>query len=316
MVKVLVTGATGQIGSELFTALQKKHGSKNVVGTVHKKKPISVGLYEIADVQKEEDIERIILKHKIKEIYHLAALLSATGEKNPHIAWDINIGGLKNVLNLAVRHKVKKIFWPSSIGAFGETTPKKETPQHTIMEPTTMYGVTKLAGEALCHYYFKKYNLDVRSVRFPGLISYKTLPGGGTTDYAVAIFYDAIKKGKYTCFVRKDTVLPMMYMDDAINAIITIMGAPRRKITVRTSYNIAALSFSADELANEIKKSMPSFRCVYKPDARQKIADSWPHTINDKMARKDWGWKYSCTLQKMTKIMLAEIKKKIGIDKR
>jgi nucleoside-diphosphate-sugar epimerase len=313
MEKSLVIGATGQIGSELTLALRKKLGSDNVVAIGHRKKPsnrfTNLGPYESIDARDKAALEKIIKKHKINTIYHLAAILSATGEKDQSICWDVNMNTLKNVLDLAVKYKIKKVFWPSSIASFGSTTPRNKTPQHTILEPTTMYGITKVAGEHLCHYYHMKYKLDVRSIRFPGVISYKTPPGGGTTDYAVEIFHAALKMGEYTCFVRKNTTLPMIYIDDCIKAILKIMNAPKSNITERTSYNLSGVSFSAGELAAEIKKHLPTFKCVYKPDQRQITADSWPASINDTQARHDWGWKPTINLQKMTMVMLEGLKK-------
>ncbi|MFN3301429.1 MAG: NAD-dependent epimerase/dehydratase family protein [Patescibacteria group bacterium] len=311
MKKILVTGAFGQIGSELVPVLQKKYGKENVIALVHRKKSKEFdGLIEKGDVNDFKRLRKIIKKHKIDTVFHLAAILSAAGEKNPDLTWQVNIGGLKNVLDLAVEFKLK-VFWPSSIAVFGPTTPKDNTPQRTILEPTTMYGVTKLAGELLCQYYFLKYGVDVRSVRYPGVISWKTEPGGGTTDYAVAIFYGAIKNGKYQCFVREDTVLPMIYMDDAIRAALELMEAPSEKITIRTSYNLAAISFSAKELEREIQKYLP-LTVTYLPDERQKIADSWPRSIDDSEARKDWGWKHEYDLEKMTKVMIEKLKVKLG----
>jgi len=312
--KILVTGSTGQIGSELTLALRAKYGNNNVIALGHKTKPSdeleSSGPFEVADARDKEALRDIIKKYKINIIYHLVSILSVSAENNPDLAWDVNINSLKNVLDLAVEFKMDKIFWPSSIAVFGETSPLDLTPQQTILEPTTIYGVSKVAGENLCYYYFRRYGLDVRSLRYPGLISYKTSPGGGTTDYAVAIFYAAIKNKKYDCFVRADTTLPMMYMDDAIKAAIDIMEADSDKIKVRTSYNLTAISFSAEELAEEIKKHIPEFECTYKPDERQKIADSWPRVIDDSVARKDWGWKHEYDLKKTTITMLEKLKEK------
>ena len=256
----------------------------------------------MADVTDAATLERIVKKYEIDTVFHLVSLLSATGEQQPNLAWDVNMQGLKIVLDLAIKYKMR-VFWPSSIAAFGPTTPRDLTPQKTILEPTTMYGVTKVAGELLCQYYFLKYGVDVRSVRYPGLISWKAQPGGGTTDYAVAIFHEAIAKGTYECFVKKDTILPMMYMDDAIRGTLQLMDANPKKLTVRTSYNLAAMSFRADELAAEIQKHVPC-KVTYRPDHRQKIADSWPRSINDSQARKDWGWKPKVNLAMMTKEML------------
>ena len=306
MKKILVTGAFGQIGSELVPALQKKFGEKNVVALGHRNIPKDFnGIVEKGEVTDGKALEKIIKTHKIDTIYHLASLLSATGEANPQLAWEVNMNGLKLILDLAVKYKMR-VFWPSSIAAFGPTTPKVKTPQRTILEPTTMYGVTKLAGELLCQYYTNKYGLDIRSVRYPGLISYKAEPGGGTTDYAVAIFYESIKTGKYECFVSKETTLPMMYMDDAIEGTIKLMDADWKKLTVHTSYNLAAISFTAEELAKEIQKRMP-LKVTYKPDSRQKIADSWPQSIDDSVARKDWGWKHKINLKKMCDIMIENL---------
>jgi nucleoside-diphosphate-sugar epimerase len=306
MKNILVTGALGQIGSELVSALSKKSGVVTVVSHDNRQPPAGFsGIFEQADIRDAVAMEAIIKKYNIDTVFHLVSLLSATGEANPNLAWDINMNGLKIILDLAVKYKMR-VFWPSSIAAFGPTTPRVKTPQRTVLEPTTIYGATKVAGELLCQYYNKKYGLDVRSLRYPGLISWKTPPGGGTTDYAVAIFYDALAKGSYECFVKKETTLPMMYMDDAIRGTIKLMDAPEKKITVRTSYNMAAISFRADELAKEINKHLP-VKVTYKPDHRQKIADSWPKSINDSQARKDWGWKHEFDLKKMVKVMLTEL---------
>ncbi len=308
--KIMVTGAMGQIGSELIPALRKMHGDDTVVAVGHKTKPskefLDSGPFEFADVTDKLSLEKIIKKHDIKIIYHLASLLSAVGEKNPDLIWNININSLKNILDLSLTNNIEKVFWPSSIAVFGSETPKNHTPNETIMKPSTMYGVTKVAGELLCEYYFKKYNLDVRSIRYPGIISSETLPGGGTTDYAVAIFYEAVKNKKYTCFVDSDTMLPMMYMPDCIKAAIDLMETDLDKLKHRC-FNLTAISFSVANLVEEIKKYIPDFNCFYQPDYRQKIADSWPKVIDDSVARKEWGWDPSYDLPKMTKDMLSKV---------
>jgi len=316
MTKILVTGATGQIGTSLVPELRKKYGNSNVIATGHRNMPdeafIKAGPFEIADATSKEALRGMIEKYHIDTIYHLVSLLSATGEKNPDLAWHVNMTSLKNVLDLAKEYEMR-VFWPSSIAAFGPTTPRNKTPQATILEPNTMYGVTKVAGELLCNYYFHKYGVDVRSLRYPGIISYKALPGGGTTDYAVEIFYEALKRGKYNCFLREDSTLPMMYMDDAIRATTGIMDAPPEKIKTRTSYNLAAISFSPGEIAAEIRKHIPAFACTYEPDFRQAIADSWPKAIDDSQARKDWGWRHEYDLAKMTRDMLDKLSTKLGV---
>jgi nucleoside-diphosphate-sugar epimerase len=309
--KILLIGPFGQIGTELFPELQKKYGENNVIALGHKNIPSDfTGILEKGDIREKEILKELIIKHKITQIYHLASLLSAVGEKKPQLTWDVNMGGLKNILDLAVEFKLK-VFWPSSIAVFGPTTPRENTPQHTPCEPTTMYGVTKFAGELLCQYYNLKYGLDVRSVRFPGLISFKAEPGGGTTDYAVAIFYGALTDQKYTSFVNEDTMLPMMYMDDAVKSIMMLMDANSDKIKIRTSYNLTAISFSAKELEKEIQKTIPDLKVEYQPDERQNIADSWPKIIDDSEARKDWGWKHDFDITKMTEVMLENLKKKL-----
>jgi nucleoside-diphosphate-sugar epimerase len=313
MKKILVTGALGQIGSELIPELRQKYGRDNVIAVGHHKEPSedfkNSGPFEMADCRNKEEVRALIEKYNIDTIFHLVGVLSAVGEKNPDLAWDVNMNGLKNVLDLAVEYKIERMFWPSSIAAFGPTTPLENTPQKTVLEPTTMYGVTKVAGELLCQYYFVKYGLDVRSLRYPGIISWKTPPGGGTTDYAVAIYYDAVEKGNYDCFVREDTVLPMMYMDDAVKATMMLMEADKDKISVRTSYNLAAISFSASELSENVAKCVPGFECTFTPDSRQKIADSWPKSIDDSSARKDWGWNHAFGLNEISEEMIKNLKK-------
>ncbi|MFH0749775.1 MAG: NAD-dependent epimerase/dehydratase family protein [Candidatus Gottesmanbacteria bacterium] len=310
MKNILVTGAFGQIGSELVPALQTKFGMDHVVAIGHHTIPKDFkGIVETAEIGEGDKIESIIKKYSIDTVYHLVSLLSAKGEIDPSLTWQINMGGLKTILDLAVTYKLK-VFWPSSIAAFGPTTPRVNTPQRTVLEPTTMYGVTKVAGELLVAYYVKKFGIDIRSVRYPGIISWKTPPGGGTTDYAVAIFYEGLQKGKYECFVRPDTTLPMMYMDDAVRGTMELMEADPIKLTVRTSYNLAAISFTAEDLAKEINKHL-KVDVTYKPDFHQAIADSWPESIDDATARNDWGWKHEYTLEKMTTVMIEELKKKL-----
>lgn len=310
MKNILVTGAFGQIGSELVPALQKKFGTDHVVAIGHHTIPKDfTGIVEHTEITDGKRLEEIIGKYHIDSVYHLVSLLSAKGEVDPTLTWNINMGGLKIILDLAVAHTLQ-VFWPSSIAAFGPTTPRVMTPQQTVLEPSTMYGVTKVAGELLVSYYHRKYNLDVRSVRYPGIISWKTPPGGGTTDFAVAIFYDGITKGSYECFVRPDTMLPMMYMDDAVRGTMELMEADPEKLTVHTSYNLAAISFTAEELAKEINTRMP-VTVTYKPDFHQAIADSWPQSIDDTVARHDWGWNHEFTLPKMTTVMIDELKKKL-----
>ncbi len=318
MAKVLVIGAVGQIGTELTMALRKKHGNENVVATTRKSEfprfMLDSGPCEKWDVLDKEAMQKSIKENKIDTIYQLASLLSATGEKNPDLAFDINLLGLKNTLDVAKECWVQKIFWPSSIAAFGPTTPRVNTPQDTVLAPTTMYGVTKVAGELLCQYYMNKYGMDIRSVRYPGLISWKAEPGGGTTDYAVAIYYEALRAKKYQCFVGENTALPMMYMDDAIRGTLQLMDAPREKLTVKTSYNFAAISFTAKELAEEVATLVPGFTCTYVPDARQKIADSWPRSIDDSVARNDWNWRHEFDLHKMSVEMIKNLKEKLGVN--
>lgn len=311
--KILVIGAVGQIGSELVPALRKKYGGANVIAAGHKTKPpeemLKAGPFEFVDASSKEELKKLITKYSITTVYHLASLLSAAGEKNPELAWHVNMNGLKTVLDLAVEMKLK-VFWPSSIAAFGPDTPRANTPNDTILRPTTMYGVTKVAGELLCEYYAKKYGLDVRSIRYPGIISSETLPGGGTTDYAVEIFYEAIKNKKYKCFLKKESTLPMMYMPDCIKATIDLMDADSAKLKHKC-FNLAAISFSPEQIAAEIKKHIPEFSCTYEPDFRQAIADSWPMSIDDSTARKEWGWKHEYDLAKMTKDMLDRLGKRL-----
>lgn len=308
--KTLIIGASGQIGIELTQALRNLKGAEMVIASDirHSDAPEhQTGTYEILDVLDKEALERTVRKHGITEIYQLAALLSATAEKKPDLAWNLNMNGLFNVLELAKSGLIRKIFWPSSIAVFGPSTPRENTPQYTIMEPTTVYGISKLAGERWCEYYHTKFGVDVRSLRYPGLIGYKSEPGGGTTDYAVDIFYQAIEKGKYECFLSADTMLPMMMMEDAIRATITLMEAPSEKIRIRSSYNLSGASFTPGELALSIKKHMPHFEITYNPDFRQQIADSWPGSIDDSHARNDWGWSAAFDTAKLTETMIREI---------
>lgn len=312
MKKILVIGSAGQIGTELVMGLRSKYRNENVVAGINRTPPSdevkNSGPVEKVNAMNIDEIENVIKKYDVDSIFHLASLLSAVGEKNPDLAWNVNMGSLKNILDLSKKYNTR-VFWPSSIACFGPTTPKENTPQKTILEPNTMYGVTKVAGELLCNYYFEKFGVDVRSVRYPGIISYKTMPGGGTTDYAIDIFFKAIKGEKYNCFLKEDAKLPMMYMPDAINATIGIMEVDKDKIKERTSYNLAAVSFSPKEIYEEIKKHVPEFEIEYSPDFRQKIADSWPKSIDDSSARKDWGWNHSYDLNKMTEDMLVNLKK-------
>lgn len=305
---ILISGACGQIGSELVLALRDK--GYNVIATDLKEPTEELrnsGTFERLDILSKTNLTDIIQKHQITQIYHLAALLSATGEQNPELAWRVNMKGLRNVLDCAVEYKLHKVFFPSSIAVFGPTTPKDNTPQYTVCEPNTIYGISKYAGERWCDYYFQKKGLDVRSLRYPGLISYKTKAGGGTTDYAVDIFFEAVEKKQYRCFLKEDTVLPMMYMSDAIRATISLMEAPKEKIKVRSSYNVAAFSFSPKELASEIQREIPDFKISYLPDYRQQIADSWTRSIDDTFAREDWGWKPEFSLREMVHDMLHHI---------
>jgi nucleoside-diphosphate-sugar epimerase len=313
MSKILIMGACGQIGVELTLALRKIHGNENVFASdLRENHPmLADGPFVQLDATDAIKTHEVVEKEGITDIYLLAALLSATGEKNPKLCWDLNMSSLRQILDLGVEKKLK-IFWPSSIAVFGPTTPRDNTPQQTVIEPSTMYGITKYAGEMLCQYYANKFGLDVRSVRYPGLISWKSEPGGGTTDYAVEIFYEAIKNKKYTCFLSENTYLPMMYMDDAIRATIELMQAPTENIKNRMSYNLSAISFSPTEIANEIKKHIQELEISYAPDHRQAIADSWPASIDDSVARSDWGWKHEFDLAKMTEVMLVNLKGKLN----
>jgi len=309
--RILIIGASGQIGNELTMYLRNMYSNKNVIASDLREASSLVmesGPFEILDAMDAKAIEKTVLKHSITDVYLMAAMLSATAEKYPIKGWELNMSSLFNVLNLAKDKKIEKVFWPSSIAVFGPTTPKTNTPQRTIMEPTTVYGISKQTGERWCEYYHKRYGVDVRSIRYPGLISYKTPPGGGTTDYAIEIFHKALKEKKYTCFLNAQTTLPMMFMDDAIHATVNIMLAPSHKIKIRNAYNLAALSFNPQELAANIQKHIPDFTIEYQPDFRQAIADSWPASIDDATAREDWGWEHRIDLDMMTKIMIDNLK--------
>jgi len=311
--KILIIGSSGQIGTELVIALRKIYGENNVVASDIKPSSYEImnsGPFEKMDIMDEKLLGSIVKKHNITQIYLLAALLSATAEKNIELGWGLNMRSLSHVLDLARYGLIKKIFWPSSIAVFGPTTPKNKTPQYTVMEPNTVYGISKLAGERWNEYYWNQFNVDVRSLRYPGLIGWKGKPGGGTTDYAVEIFHQAIKNNKYQCFLKKCTCLPMMYMKDAIRATIELMESESKKIKIRSSYNLAGISFSPEEISEEIKKYLPAFNISYKEDFRQKIADSWPSSIDDNHAQKDWGWKIEYGLQKMTKDMIKNLTNK------
>ncbi len=315
MENILIIGAAGQIGSELTLALRKIYGNEHVFATdlIKPSKDISKeGPWAILDVLDNKRLVHYVIRHKITQIYHLAAVLSSNAERIPIQAWNINMDGLMNILDLAKEiPEIKKVFWPSSIAVFGPTTPRQNTPQLTITEPSTVYGISKIAGERWCEYYYKNYGIDVRSIRYPGLISYKTEPGGGTTDYAVEIFYEAVRTGKYECFLEKDTYLPMMFMSDAIQATINLMEAKPEKIKVRSSYNLGGVSFSPDDISKEIKKHIPDFEITYNPDFRQQIAESWPESIDDKKAQEDWGCKTTVEIEEMTKLMLEGVKEKL-----
>ncbi|MBF6609306.1 MAG: L-threonine 3-dehydrogenase [Flavobacterium sp.] len=310
--RILIIGACGQIGTELTAKLRSIYGTDNVIASDIRKlhnDVVNSGPFEVVNALDFNQIEELVERYKIDDVYLMAALLSATAEKNPAFAWDLNMNSLFHVLNLAKANKIKKIFWPSSIAVFGPTTPREMTPQFTVMEPSTVYGISKQAGERWCEYYNRNFGVDVRSIRYPGLISWTSPPGGGTTDYAVDIYHKALAEGEYECFLSAETKMPMMYMDDAIRATVDIMQAEPEKIKIRSSYNLAAMSFTPDEIAAEISKHIPSFKISYNPDFRQKIADSWPASIDDTMARQDWGWKHGYDLEEMTIDMLQNLSK-------
>jgi nucleoside-diphosphate-sugar epimerase len=312
--RIMVTGAVGQIGSELTMALRKRYGADNVLATGHKTQPSKQlqesGPFEFINVAKRETVEGAVEKYRIDTIYHMSAILSAVGEKNPQLCWDVNMNGTYNVLEAAREHEMAGVFVPSSIAVFGPETPRHNTPQDTILKPRTIYGVSKVAAELLCDYYVKRFKVDVRGCRYPGIISYETLPGGGTTDYAVAIFFEAVKNKKYECFLREDTRLPMMYMPDCLKATFDLMEADPGKLKHHADFNVTAMSFSAGELAADIRRHIPEFTCTYKPDFRQAIADSWPTSLDDSAAREEWGWKPDFDMPKMVKDMLGVLAKR------
>ncbi len=314
--KILITGALGQIGTELTNRLVSLYGKENVIASGlerYDKNMTTAGFYERLDVTNTQLLRQVITEHQITTVYHLASLLSGTSEKQPLFAWKLNLEPLINLCELAKEGLLQKIFWPSSIAVFGKGIPKMNVGQEVVLNPTTVYGISKLAGEKWCEYYFDKYGVDVRSIRYPGLVSWKTPAGGGTTDYAVEIFYEAVENAKYTSFIKEDTAMPMLYMDDAINATLQLMDAPKESLSVRTSYNLGGMSFTPQDLANEIRKEIPEFEIAYEPDFRQAIADSWPASIDDSVAKKDWGLSYEFGIEEMAKDMIKNLR--IKLDK-
>ena len=308
---ILILGASGQIGNELTQKLRSIYGNSAVIASDIREgneEMMTSGPFEVIDATDKETILKVVKKYNVSQVYLLAAMLSATAEKFPQKAWDLNMSSLLGVLDLAKDKHIKQVYWPSSIAVFGPTTPKKNTPQKTIMEPSTVYGISKLSGEFWCNYYHEKYGVDVRSLRYPGIISWKTKPGGGTTDYAVDIYFKAVETGNYECFLSEKTRLPMMYMNDAVTATIQLMQSKPADVKIRTSYNLAAIDFSPEEIASEIRKHIPDFKVTYKPDFRQEIADSWPSSIDDSEAKKDWNWKHKFDLSSMTAEILKNIK--------
>ena len=318
MERILIIGAAGQIGSELTVELRKIYGSDHVFATDIKEASRDImesGPFQLLDVMDDKRLIHFVIRHRITQIYHLAAVLSGNAEKLPVQAWHINMNSLMNILEVAkMGDEVKKVFWPSSIAVFGPTTPRLNTPQLTVMEPTTVYGITKLAGERWCEYYNKKYRVDVRSIRYPGLISYKTEAGGGTTDYAVEIYYSAVKNGSYSCYLNQDTALPLLFMPDAIKSTVDLMEADRKKLSIQTAYNLGGMSITPAEIHAEITKHIPDFRISYMPDFRQEIAETWPQSIDDSISARDWGCSYTFDLESMTEIMLEEIGRKMNLE--
>ncbi len=313
---ILILGACGQIGTELTLELREKYGNDCVIASDIREGADSLmesGPFEILDATSYNAVEDIVMHYEVEEVYLMAAMLSATAEKFPERAWSLNMNSLFNVLNLGKEKKIDKIFWPSSIAVFGKNTPKENTPQHTLMEPSTVYGISKQTGERWCAYYHAKYGVDVRSVRYPGLISWKTQPGGGTTDYAVEIYIKALEEGRYTCFLKEDTMLPMMFMDDAIRASIELMESDGDKLSIRSSYNLGAMSFTPREIAKSIQAIIPEFRIDFAPDFRQGIADTWPGSIDDTVARGDWGWKPEFDLERTTEEMIRQLRTRKSI---
>ncbi|MAP54216.1 NAD-dependent epimerase/dehydratase family protein [Altibacter sp.] len=309
--RILIIGASGQIGTELTVFLRKRYGNHKVIASDIVEGDAAMladGPFEILDAMDYDAVQDVVIRHEITDVYLMAAMLSATAEKFPMKAWNLNMNSLFNVLNLARDKKIEKIFWPSSIAVFGPTPPKTDTPQRTVMEPSTVYGISKQTGERWCEYYHKRFGVDVRSIRYPGLISYTAPPGGGTTDYAVDIYHKALKHKNYVCFLKEDTTLPMMYMEDAIKATVGIMEAPAEAIKIRSAYNLAAFSFNPEEIAESIRKHLPDFKISYEPDFRQAIADSWPQSIDDSEARDDWGWSHAFSLEEMTEVMLKNLR--------
>lgn len=304
---ILITGAYGQIGTVLSKALANRYGSSNIVTTDIKSPTATIGHFEQLNILDRKRLDELIKKYQVTQIYHLVSILSAKGEKNPGFTWKVNMDGLFNVLETSVEHQIEQLFFPSSIAVFGDTTPKINTPQTTVLEPTTVYGISKAAAEDWIHYYHKRYQLDIRSVRLPGIIGHEAMPGGGTTDYAVEIYHNAVNQEPFTCFLKKDTCLPMLYMADAIQAIIQLMEAPAENITIRTSYNLTAMSFTPEEITASIQQHLPDFKVTYQPDFRQSIADSWTDSIDDSAARSDWGWKPKYNLDQMTADMLTQL---------